>query len=363
VVKRFFGGRSQADTGSVDSARGRAAIEESREIVVAVDREGRVVAASRRAREALPELAVGRLLPDSALRAVEVPYDANGSRETLVYLIEPEDNAAYDELRSGFTAAVSHELRTPLAHVNALSETLLLGRAESPEQAQRWLRAIHREGRRLSVLTENVLLHARGERRGIRAAPQWTDVGAVVHDAVSLVEAQAQARSARIVITGTAVDSTVGGAGGWVDAAAVRQIVINFIENALKFGPEGQTVTVTVDLERAAAPNGAGGLLRLSVDDEGPGVPHADRDRIWQPFVRLAEGGSAPTGTGLGLSVVRQLVAELGGRWSVFDVPGRGARFRVVLPLAAPPPQGVERVTEHSTSSLAQRQRFAANGR
>ena len=79
------------------------------------------------------------------------------------------------EARRTFVAAVSHELRTPLAHVNALSETLLLGRAESPEQAQRWLRAIHREGRRLGVLTENVLLHARGERRGIRAAPQWTD--------------------------------------------------------------------------------------------------------------------------------------------------------------------------------------------
>src|SRR5688500_7539631 len=239
------------------------------------------------------------------------------------------------EARRTFVAAVSHELRTPLAHVNALSETLLLGRAESPEQAQRWLRAIHREGRRLSVLTENVLLHARGERRGIRASPQWTDVGAVVHDAVSLVEAQAQARSARIVVAGTAVDGTAGG-GGWVDAAAVRHIVINFIENALKFGPDGQTVTVTVDLERPAAPGGAGGLLRLSVDDEGPGVPTADRDRIWQPFVRLAEGGSAPAGTGLGLSVVRQLVAELGGRWSVFNLPGRGARFRVELPLTAP---------------------------
>ncbi len=148
----------------------------------------------------------------------------------------------------------------------------------------------------------------------------------------------------------------MGGAGGWVDAAAVRQIVINFIENALKFGPDGQTVTVTLDLERPAS-GGAGGLLRLSVDDEGPGVPPADRDRIWQPFVRLAEGGSAPAGTGLGLSVVRQLVAELGGRWSVCDAPGRGARFRVELPLAAPapPPRVAERVAEPATSSPAQR--------
>ena len=258
------------------------------------------------------------------------------------------------EARRTFVAAVSHELRTPLAHVNALSETLLLGRAESPEQAQRWLRAIHREGRRLSVLTENVLMHARGERRGIRAASQWTDVGAVVRDAISLVEAQAQARSARIVVAGTAVDGTLGGAGAWIDAAAVRQIVINFIENALKFGPDGQTVTVRLDLERSA-PGSAGGLLRLSVDDEGPGVPSADRDRIWQPFVRLAEGGSAPAGTGLGLSVVRQLVAELGGRWSVFDMPGRGARFRVELPLVEPAHRVAERVAAPASSAPAPR--------
>jgi signal transduction histidine kinase len=235
---------------------------------------------------------------------------------------------------------VSHELRTPLAHVNALSETLLLGRAESPEQAQRWLRAIHREGRRLSVLTENVLLHARGERRGSPAAPRWADVANVVRDAVSLVEAQAQARSAKIVVTGSAVEGMTGGAGAWVDANALRQIVINFIENALKFGPDGQTVTVTVDLERAPH----GGLLRISVDDEGPGVPVGDRNRIWQPFVRLAEGGTAPAGTGLGLSVVRQLVEELGGRWSVANVPGRGARFRVELPLASPKPALAEAI-------------------
>jgi signal transduction histidine kinase len=143
---------------------------------------------------------------------------------------------------------------------------------------------------------------------------------------------------------------------------AERHIIINIIENALKFGPEGQTVTVTLDLERRAAPGGAGDLLRLSVDDEGPGVPPAERDRIWQPFVRLAEGGTAPAGTGLGLSVVRQLVAERGGRWSVCDVPGRGARFRVELPLAAPAPHVAERAMAPAPSSPARRRRFASNG-
>jgi signal transduction histidine kinase len=152
-------------------------------------------------------------------------------------------------------------------------------------------------------------------------------------------------------------------AGGWVDAAAVRQIVINFIENALKFGPDGQTVTVTLDLERAATPGGAGGVLRLSVDDEGPGVSPADRERIWQPFVRLAEGGSAPAGTGLGLSVVRQVVAELGGRCSVCDAPERGARFSVELPLGAPARRVAAGAAEPATTSQAHRPTFAPTRR
>ncbi len=140
MVKRLFrGGRSGHENRCpwLDAARGRAAIEESREILVALDREGRVVAASRRAREALPDLAVGRLLPESSLRAVQVPYEVNGSRETLVYLSEPEENAAYDELRSGFTAAVSHELRTPLARLMSLLETATLPGEDPAELVER----------------------------------------------------------------------------------------------------------------------------------------------------------------------------------------------------------------------------------
>ena len=121
---------------AVEAARGRAAIEESREIVVVLDPERRVVAASRRAREALPDLSLGRRLPPSAFdgrRPVEVAFDALGERETLLYLSEPAENAAYDELRAGFTAAVSHELRTPLARLLSLLETATLP-GEDPQE-------------------------------------------------------------------------------------------------------------------------------------------------------------------------------------------------------------------------------------
>src|SRR3954470_18865787 len=125
---------------SVDAARGRLLVEESREIVAVLDEERRVLSASRRARdsipglvggEPLPALAGGEPLPSSAVdggrgKPVEVVYELDGRAETLLYLGRPGDLAAYEELRAGFTAAVSHELRTPLARLLALLETALL---------------------------------------------------------------------------------------------------------------------------------------------------------------------------------------------------------------------------------------------
>src|ERR671919_1309227 len=104
MVKRVFGARDRALEGeemrmAVEAERGRAVIEESREVVVVLDEEGRVVAASRRARQALPELELGETLPAAALegrRPLEVPYEVVGRGERLVYLSEPAENAAYE---------------------------------------------------------------------------------------------------------------------------------------------------------------------------------------------------------------------------------------------------------------------------
>ena len=124
-----------------DAVRGQVLLEESREAVVVLDEAGVVVAASRRARQALgvregeefgPELLQGE-------RALVVPYTVDGGQERLVYLSEAGDMAAYEELRSGFTAAVSHELRTPLARLLALLELASLPGEDVPalvEQAR-----------------------------------------------------------------------------------------------------------------------------------------------------------------------------------------------------------------------------------
>jgi signal transduction histidine kinase len=126
-----------------DAARARVLLEESRESVVVLDADDRVVASSRRARQSVAGLAEGEELPagllsgEAGIVPLVVPYEVDGRRERLVYLTSGGDLAAYEELRSGFTAAVSHELRTPLARLLSLLETATLPGEDVPELVQR----------------------------------------------------------------------------------------------------------------------------------------------------------------------------------------------------------------------------------
>jgi signal transduction histidine kinase len=104
----------------------------------------------------------------------------------------------------------------------------------------------------------------------------------------------------------------------------------NLLDNAVKYGPDGQTITVRVQTSATAAD----GEVALVVEDEGPGIPPAERERVWQPFTRLREEDGTRGGSGLGLSLVRELVVRQGGRAWVEDAAGGGARFVVTLPVA-----------------------------
>jgi signal transduction histidine kinase len=113
-----------------------------------------------------------------------------------------------------------------------------------------------------------------------------------------------------------------------VDDDALRQVLLNLLDNAVKYGPEGQEVRVGVSPESAG--------VRVWVDDEGPGIPPGDRERIWKRFFRLdAHKESAVAGTGIGLTVVRDLVALHGGRSWVEPGERGGARFVVEFPALA----------------------------
>src|SRR5918993_126155 len=229
----------------------------------------------------------------------------------VVALVQLRREAELARMRSDFVSGVSHELRTPLAQIRMFSETLLLGRVRSPTEGRRSLEIIARETQRLIQLVENVLLFSRGERSIPTLAREAAPLAPIVREVVEGFAPLAAARQVRLV---TAVDD---GVSANVDAAAVRQILLNLLDNAVKYGPAGQQVTIGLHM--------AGHSGRISVDDEGAA-------RMWEPFNRLARTADATGGTGIGLAIVRQLTQLHGGRAWVERSPSGGARFIVELP-------------------------------
>jgi signal transduction histidine kinase len=248
-------------------------------------------------------------------------------------------------LRSDFIASVSHELRTPLAQVRMFAETLRLGRVRNEGERERSLSIIDQEARRLTHLVENILQFSRAERDSVRLSPREADLAAEVRETIDCFAPIARAR--RVIIEAT-LESNVRGS---VDVEAFRQIILNVLDNAVKYGPEGQTVRV--NLSRAGA------HARISVEDEGPGIPAADRDRIWAPFFRLErDASSAVAGSGIGLSVVLDLVELHGGRVSV-EGRAQGTRFVVEVPAL---PDVSDRLQKPAVPALAGAPDHGSNG-
>jgi signal transduction histidine kinase len=219
-------------------------------------------------------------------------------------------------LRHDFTSSVSHELRTPLTQILLFGETLELGRAGGEDARREAVSVIVQEARRLAHLVENVLHLSRAERRMVRVHPSPERLAPLLREIVERFAPLAGADAVRIR---TELDETVV---AQVDADALHQVVINLLDNAIKYGGHGP---VTL---RAALRDGA---ARIEVEDAGPGVPGAERARVWEPFVRLSPNGGVP-GSGIGLAVVRELVGAHGGSCMVETAPAGGARFVLELP-------------------------------
>ena len=266
--------------------------------------------------------AVGERVLDAAVPASPVTwllggFIALGALFLGGVLLDLRRRQELAESRRRLGTELSHEVRTPLAHIATLSETLMLGGAESPEQMHRWLRTINREAHRLAHLANTVLAHERRELHG-RAALEDVDLHELTSDIAESAESMTRARAVRVVVD--VPPSFVVRA----DAGALRQVLLNLVHNALEHGPESQTVTIGATRDARH--------VKITVDDEGPGIPTDARDEIWAPFRRLGESDGKGDGTGLGLSIVRSLVEWHGGEVAVTEAPSGGARFVVTLP-------------------------------
>jgi len=232
---------------------------------------------------------------------------------TTVYRLE--------NIRRDFVANVSHELRTPVSVIQANAETLAAGALTDGATAPVLIEAIHRNAERLADLIEDLLDLSRLEAGQYRVDIEPVAIGAAALRAVEALERVAGQR-------GTTIEVAVpGDLVALADAGALHQVLVNVVTNAIVHTPEKSGVTITGRL--------ADGRVRIEVSDDGPGIPAAQRERIFERFYRIDPGRSrAMGGTGLGLSIVKHMVDAMGGRVGVRDNQPRGARFWIDLPPA-----------------------------
>jgi two-component system, OmpR family, sensor kinase len=288
---------------------------------------------ARRVPDRDPRTEVGRLgrAFNSMLGQIEAAFRARAASEATARRSE--------ERMRRFVADASHELRTPLTTIRGFAELYRQGASRDQRELDRLMRRIEDQAARMGVLVEDLLLLARlDQQRPLERSP--VDLLAVAAEAVNDARAVAPDRRIELVLGGGA-----GTPGGPLvvlgDEQRLRQVLANLMSNALTHTPAGSPIEVRAGTHlQDGVPAAA-----LEVVDHGPGLTRQQAERVFERFYRVDPARShAAGGTGLGLSIVAALVAAHGGTVEADSVPGHGARFRVVVPLApdAPTPTGDE---------------------
>ncbi len=234
---------------------------------------------------------------------------------------------AVEQMKSDFVATVSHELRTPLTSIYGFAETLLRQDvAFGEEERETFLRYIASESERLIAIVDDLLNVARLEAGTLGLTVRPTDVARVVADTVEEVSSSVDGH--RFV-----VDLPEGGLLAAADPARLTEVVRHLVDNAVRFSPDGGTITIAGRRKSDA--------VELRVVDEGVGISPGDQQRIFTKFYRASDVGPA-TGTGVGLFLVRGLLAAMRGRIWVESQEGEGSSFVFELPVSNDAAAGTE---------------------
>ncbi|HTG37906.1 ATP-binding protein [Sphingomonas sp.] len=238
----------------------------------------------------------------------------------VVHLIDRTGSYAADRIRVDFVANASHELRTPLASILGFIETLREGAGDDPEIRDRFLKIMFGEATRMRRLVDDLMSLSRIEAEKYREPDQTVRLGDLVEEVRAEVSSIADRRAGDLV-TAVADAPPVRG-----DRAQLSQVLHNLIGNALKYGRPNTPVTVELIHD-------GGPMVRLTVRDEGDGIPPEHLPRLTERFYRVDSGRSrAAGGTGLGLSIVKHIVERHRGRLDIVSTPGTGTIVTVLLP-------------------------------
>ena len=234
-------------------------------------------------------------------------------------LLYRERSLAY--LRSDFVSRVSHELRTPLAQIMMFAQTLILDRVRNDEDRKRSLEVIDKEAQRLSHLVDNILQFSRAERGLV-------DVNMVRQPLYPLVREIADQfrpmmKEGRLVISSDVNDDVE----VQMDVDAFRQMLVNLLDNAVKYSPSGEDVDICLSKTEDR--------IDVAIEDRGPGVPKKEQRRIWEPYYRATDvARNAVGGTGIGLAVVNELARLQAAYVGMTERQGGGSRFVIGFTIA-----------------------------
>jgi two-component system, OmpR family, phosphate regulon sensor histidine kinase PhoR len=248
-------------------------------------------------------------------RELWLSFVAVESAEGVVYAFRDlTAERQLDEEKRDFVATISHELRTPMTGVYGAAQTLLRTDVEwSAPQRRDLLQLIASQAERLSQIVDDLLLATNIDHDRIQIAHEPVEIGELVRQTLELLE------GADIEIEAPGPSYVLG------DRDRIQQIVVNLVDNALKYGRPPVRLVVA----------SAGDVLELSVRDSGTGIPREQRERIFEKFYRAdPELARSPSGTGLGLYIARALAERMGGSLDLRSVPGSGAEFVLRLPCA-----------------------------
>ena len=260
------------------------------------------------------------------LRVTAVPLLLTGEPPGLVMVVDDVTTLRrLEHVRTEFVANVSHELRTPLTAIQGYLETLLGGALDEPEHARRFLEIAFRHTERLGRLLNDLTDLSNIELGKVSLRLAATPLAPVVDSVLAIIAAKAREGG---VTLAAAVPAGLSGA---ADHDRLAQILINLVDNAVKYTSTGGAVTVR------ARP--LGDHVEIAVSDTGVGIPRADLPRITERFYRVDKARSRELGgTGLGLAIVKHLVLAHGGDLAIESEEGQGTTVRVTLPVAGDGP-------------------------
>jgi two-component system phosphate regulon sensor histidine kinase PhoR len=245
-----------------------------------------------------------------------------GAGGAVLLLHDISELRRLERVRRDFVANVSHEFRTPLTAIQGFAETLLGGALSDPQNNRKFLEIIRQHAVRLGRLTEDLLKLSQIESGKLELEFRPVEVRPLLESCLETARLEAEPKHLALSCECPEEIPPVRG-----DAQRLREVLQNLLDNAVRYTSEGGRV--------CARARTANGVVEISVEDTGIGIPHAEQQRIFERFYRVDAARSREVGgTGLGLSIAKHLVEAHGGRIEVRSEVGRGSIFRIFLPAA-----------------------------